>query len=81
MESSGCFLITGSWRDGLGQEASKDKSPLLPPETLCQPWDSAWGHTRQSQLLETFQLADQQGLWQLELGGGGMLEWGWKQLG
>lgn len=54
-------------------EASKDRRLLLPPGTLCQPWNSACGHTHQSKLLETFQLAKQQGLWQLEMEWGG---WG-----
>lgn len=59
-------------------EATKETGDsLLPPGTLCQPWHSAWGHARarahkytHSKLLEMFQLAEPQGLWQLEM------EWG-----
>ena len=61
-------LITSSWRENLGQKLLNTGALSFPQGTLCQPWNSAWGHMHQSKVLETSHHADR---------GGGLRCWRW----
>ena len=68
-------LITSSWRENLGQKLLNTGALSLPQGTLCQPWNSAWGHMHQSKVLETSHHADRGGGASGAGGGVGVCMW------